>query len=506
MTIICVLWFPEKLYSQLGQMMALRTNVKMVASEAEALALSESQADWRVIVSGMQSGAPSEERLSAVERLHAAGMPVAVLTASSRHHATWLASGASICIPMQQAAIQLPIWLDRFQHGLREPIGALRDAANSGLLWEVADSKILVDHQRDLILELAGSEGLGPVISQIQSLVGRSAPVCLVGERGVGKSLIARWIHQHSPWSPYPFMGSSVEYLDPELSETAIFGGVVSGDRETGSQSHLMGWLDFIEGGTLYVESCQLLKPRLQERLADWLASQEALRAAGGNPGHLIFGLREQLGVFPWESIDSELLPWMAPEKAIRIPPLREFSTQIPTIARTVLSWLAARRNKPVPRLTNAAKSMLMQFPWPGNLAQLQDVLEATLEHCDHQIEEVHLSLWLDLEDQDSAELPPLEQSDSGVEEQGEVEGSVSRYRLDRPLAGDLAIPGPRFFEDPVQREEFQRLHDALTRCKGNRSQTAKEMGISRVTLYKKLRQYGVVPSDYGPPSREKRC
>jgi DNA-binding NtrC family response regulator len=505
MTIIYALWFPEELFSQLRQMMALRTNVTMVASESEALALSEAQEDRLVIVSGMQPGAPSEERLVAVGRLHSSCVPVAVLTASHSHHATWLASGASICIPMQQAVIQLPIWLDRFQHGLRDPIGASQKST-SNALWEVADPGFLVDQERDLMQELAGSEGLGPFVSQIQSLVGRSGPVCLVGERGVGKSLIARWIHQQSPWSIYPFMGSSVEYLDPERSEKAIFGGIVDGDGGADQQRYLMGWLDFVQGGTLYMESCQLLAPQLQKRLADWLERRNSLRMDGSHGGHLVFGLREQSGAFPWESIDSKLLSWMVPKKTIRIPPLRDFAPKIPTIARTVLSWLAARRNKPVPRLTKAAKRLLMQYPWPGNLAQLQEVLEATLDHCDHQIEEVHLSLWLDLDDEDLDKPQNLDESPRWVEEPSAGEGPAGRYRLDDPPSGDSAIPTPRFLSDPVKREEFQRIHDALTRCKGNRSRAAKELGISRVTLYKKLRFYGLVSSDEGPEAGEKLC
>ena len=505
MTLVYALWFPEELFSQLRQMMALRTNVTLVACESEALALSQSQEDRVVILSGMQPGAPSEERLSAVGRLHASRVPVAVLTASHSHHATWLASGASTCIPMPQAVIQLPIWLDRFQHGSKEPYGALKDSTSSGL-WETADPGFLGDHKRDLMQELAGTKGLGPIVSQIQGLAGQSAPVCLVGERGVGKSLIARWIHQQSPWSIYPFMGSSVEHLDPERSERAIFGGIVDGATAADQQRYLMGWLDFIEGGTLYMESCPLLAPSLQKRLACWLERQKALHADGGNPGHLVFGLREQSGAFPWESIESELRDWMVPKATVRIPPLRELAPQIPTIARTVLSWLAVRQNKPVPRLTKAAKSLLMQYPWPGNLAQLQEVLEVTLLNCDHQIEDVHLSLWLDLEDEESGEPQKLDRSHSWVEESEAGVGAAGRYRLDVPPSDGSAVPSPRFLADPAKREEFQRIHDALSRSKGNRSRAAKELGISRVTLYKKLRYYGMLPSDEGPEAGERHC
>ncbi len=147
-----------------------------------------------------------------------------------------------------------------------------------------------------------------------------------------------------------------------------------------------------------------------------------------------------------------------------------------------------------------------MQYPWPGNLAQLQEVLEATLDHCDHQIEEVHLSLWLDLDDEDLDKPQNLDESPRWVEEPSAGEGPAGRYRLDDPPSGDSAIPTPRFLSDPVKREEFQRIHDALTRCKGNRSRAAKELGISRVTLYKKLRLYGIAPTEEGPERGERPC
>ena len=147
-----------------------------------------------------------------------------------------------------------------------------------------------------------------------------------------------------------------------------------------------------------------------------------------------------------------------------------------------------------------------MQYPWPGNLAQLQSVLEATLDHCDHQIEEVHLSLWLDLDDQDPDNPQNLDEAARGVEEPSAGEGAAARYRLDDPPSGSSAIPSPRFLADPVKREEFQRIHDALTRCKGNRSRAAKELGISRVTLYKKLRYYGILSSEEGPEAGERPC
>jgi DNA-binding NtrC family response regulator len=254
------------------------------------------------------------------------------------------------------------------------------------------------------------------------------------------------------------------------------------------------------------MESCHLLTPSLQKRLSGWLARQKAQDKEGVNPGHLVFGLREQVGAFPWDSIDSELRAWIVAERTVRIPPLREIAPQIPKIARIVLSWLAVRRRKPVPRLTKSAKNLMMQYPWPGNLAQMQEVLEATLAHCDHQIEEVHLSLWLDWDGEDSVNLQNSVASIAS-EEVPEVGGTEEgRYRLDGPPSVGSTIPPPRFLEDPAKREESQRIVDVLTRCKGNRSRAAKELGISRVTLYKKLRYYGLVSGEEGPEASEGRC
>jgi transcriptional regulator of acetoin/glycerol metabolism len=136
----------------------------------------------------------------------------------------------------------------------------------------------------------------------------------------------------------------------------------------------------------------------------------------------------------------------------------------------------------------------------------MQEVLEATLAHCDHQIEEVHLSLWLDWDGEDSVNLQNSVASIAS-EEVPEVGGTEEgRYRLDGPPSVGSTIPPPRFLEDPAKREESQRIVDVLTRCKGNRSRAAKELGISRVTLYKKLRYYGLVSGEEGPEASEGRC
>lgn len=286
------------------------------------------------------------------------------------------------------------------------------------------------------------------------------APVLLTGETGTGKGLVARAIHRASRRAARPFVAVNCAGVPDGLFETEFFGhrkGAFTGALETHR-----GLFEQAHTGVLFLDEVGELAPALQAKLLTALEEREVRRVGEEQP------LRVDVRVIAATGLDLERA--MAEGRFRRdlyhrvavlrctLPPLRDRREDIPILTAHFLEAFARRQGCALPRLTDAARRLLLTHPWPGNVRELAHALEAAALLSDHGvIDAEHLEASL-------APVPP-------------APSSTGRARYS-------------FFGSRGQ--ERERILEALLRCRGNKSRAARELGMARNTLRAKIAEYGL--------------
>jgi DNA-binding NtrC family response regulator len=293
---------------------------------------------------------------------------------------------------------------------------------------------------------------------QVQHAASSSSPVLLVGELGSGREAYARYLHSLSPRSTKPFSMVVAASLSGDPA-AALFGRERDGRVE-------MGAFDQAAGGTLYLNGLEDLS----------VDAQRALTGAIEQNGYTRVGGRELLPLnVRWISSAQEGFELRgSPEPfrrdllahlnviTLRVPPLREYAEDVPDLLRFYVDRLVDDQHLPLRRFSVAAQNRLRNYPWPGNVGELKNLVQRVL-----------------------------------------ILGAGEEIRLEeieRELAVKLAVDEPLVKQDllalPLReaREQFERayLQQQLLLCNGKVGQLAKRVGMERTHLYRKLRALGV--------------
>jgi len=293
---------------------------------------------------------------------------------------------------------------------------------------------------------------------QIQQSAPSSSPVLLVGELGSGREAYARYLHSLSARSTKPFYLVVCASLSGDPA-TALFGSERDGKVEPGA-------LDLAAGGTLYLSGLEDLDADAQRVLLGAI-EQNAYTRVGG---------RERIPInVRWVSSAQEGFEQRAtPEPfrrnllahlnviTLRVPPLREYAEDVPDLLRFYVDRLVDDQHLPLRRFSVAAQNRLRNYPWPGNVGELKNLVQRVL-----------------------------------------ILGAGEEIRLEeieRELAVKMSNDEPLVKQDllalPLReaREQFERayLQQQLLLCNGKVGQLAKRVGMERTHLYRKLRALGV--------------
>jgi DNA-binding NtrC family response regulator len=316
---------------------------------------------------------------------------------------------------------------------------------------------------------LSGSRGQTPLIgespairqlcSEIETVAQARSTVLILGESGTGKTLTARAIHEQSPRRNAPFVEVDCGCLSESLLESELFGHVAG--SFTGAHQNRAGKFLIADGGTIFLDEIGTASPNLQLRLLrvlqdrsfDPLGSSKTCRvdvrvilATNGNLADLV-----RRGSF------REDLYYRINVITLRQPALRERLSDIPALVAFHLHRICQEIGRPTPALSTEASLRLQQHAWPGNVRELVNVLERA----------VVLSRGPVLLESD---LPPeLRQGDA--EPPPPLPGGLRR---------ELLVP------------ERQLIEQALRKHAWKRQAAARELGIDRTTLYKKMRKFGI--------------
>jgi DNA-binding NtrC family response regulator len=307
--------------------------------------------------------------------------------------------------------------------------------------------------RRDGVPDLiATSAAMRPVLQLMERVAPSDANVLITGEHGTGKEVIAQWLHAASPRAGRPIVAVNLGGLSEGLFESEMFGHVKG--AFTDARSDRIGRFELAEGGTLLMDEIGTLQPRQQAKLLRVLETGEVERVGASRARRvdvrILSATNADLGAEVAAGRFREDLLFRLNTIEIRLPPLRERSEDIQSLAEHFLRRYAARYRKPLGGFEPEALAALQSHPWPGNVREL-----------DHTLERAVLM----------------------------AQGSLLR-------AGDLGLRGsgaPVRLEDlPLEDVERVLIRKALERHEGNVSAAAKALGLSRSALYRRLQHHGL--------------
>ncbi len=319
-------------------------------------------------------------------------------------------------------------------------------------------------------------DGFPPELATLRDQVLRVAPqdttILLTGETGTGKTRLARLIHEMSPRSNEPFLIVDCGALSPSLIESEMFGHVKG--AFTGADRERLGKFAAAGRGTLVLDEINSLPLALQSKLLR-VVEDRVFEPVGSNRG---LPLHARIIAVSNALLEHEIragrfradLFFRLDVVGFYMPTLQSRRCSIMPLCRRFLSEFAARNRPDVQRIDPEALWALQEYNWPGNIRELRNVIERAIALCPGP--EIQL-----------ADLPEA-------------------IRLKTPsAAGSMVLQQqviPKDFASMTLAEskeltEIQRIKEVLTKHRNNRLRAARELGISRMGLYKKLHKYGLI-------------
>jgi two-component system response regulator AtoC len=312
--------------------------------------------------------------------------------------------------------------------------------------------------------------GGSPVMRELDALVSRAASgtatVLVRGETGTGKELVARAIHERSSRSAKPFVKLNCAALPDALFESELFG--YEKGAFTGAAQRKPGRVELAAGGTLFLDEIGDVPLAAQVKLLRVLQEREIERVGGTETiavdVRFVAATHQKLEALVARGDFREDLFYRLNVIPLEVPPLRERREDIPALVAHFARTTARSNGRETASFAPDAVELLAQQPWPGNVRQLENMIERLVVLSD---------------------APSI--SRAAVER--EVERESARERSAR---GPTAAGTPSPLDAQRREAEREAIVDALTRSGNNRSLAARLLGVSRRTLYNKLEELGV--------------
>lgn len=314
-----------------------------------------------------------------------------------------------------------------------------------------------IDTQKLFPNLIATSTVMQPVLESVALVAPTEATVLISGESGTGKDMIARAIHQQSTRSTGPYIPVNCAALPESLLESDLFGH--ERGAFTGAVERHQGRFERADKGTLFLDEVTQLTPAMQAKLLRVLQDQTFERVGGTKPlrvdVRVIAATNADLPALIQQGEFREDLYFRLNVFPLHLPPLRERKEDIPLLAEHFLRQFQTKHQRSVKGLSPKALDCLIRYAWPGNVRELKNTIERAL-------------ILARGEYITPSELPPPLQ-----------------LVTEEPLASSALRPGMSIRE--VERELICKT---LQETGGNRTLAAELLGITRATLYNKLKEY----------------
>lgn len=317
-----------------------------------------------------------------------------------------------------------------------------------------------VDTESDLHGIVGSSAKIQDVLRMISRLKDTRTPVLISGESGTGKELVARAIHFRGSFANRPFVAVDCGSLVPTLIESELFG--YEKGAFTGALRSKTGLFQSANGGTIFLDEIGELPLELQAKLLRVLQEKE-VRPVGSNQKvkvdvRVVAATNRDLETEYRNGTFRKDLYFRLNVVTVHLPSLRERRSDIPMLAHWFLDRHAPDSSMQV---TNAAMKSLLQYDWPGNVRELENCVERAVALGDRKTIDV-------------GDLPPAiaSASPSSESSMSAITGAVSSTDL-----------------EDIERATIERVFEQV---KGDKALAGKMLGISRATLYRKLKRYNI--------------
>ena len=334
-------------------------------------------------------------------------------------------------------------------------VASLRNAYN--LARSQREVKQLKEIKRELTAEQPMFWGSSPAMARIREIVKKvaatDANILITGENGTGKEMLAREIHNRSRRSGELMVSVDMGAVPETLFESELFGHVKG--AFTDARADRAGKFEVADRGTLFLDEIGNLPPHLQSKLLTAIQSGQIVRVGSNTPRKVDIRLisatnRDLFGMVAGGSFREDLL-YRINTIHIDLPPLRQRREDILPLSRKFLERYAAKYQKPIEGFDAAAERELAEHAWPGNIRELQHAVEKAVILCDG--------------------------------------GPITPAAL---LLRPAAAPAPESEDTTLEQMERTMIAQAMVRHGGNLSAVAQQLGITRQTLYNKIKRYGL--------------
>ncbi|MEZ5558250.1 MAG: sigma-54 dependent transcriptional regulator [Pseudomonadales bacterium] len=324
---------------------------------------------------------------------------------------------------------------------------------------------------------------------QIDRLARSQAPIYISGESGTGKEVAARLIHEQGPRADAPFVPVNCGAIPGELMESEFFGHVKG--SFTGAVADKQGLFQAANGGTLFLDEVADLPLSMQVKLLRAI-QEKAVRAVGAQQEQnidvrILCATHKDLAAEVAAGRFRQDLYFRLNVIELHMPGLRERPEDIPELARQILARLARDYGSDLPEISPAAMTTLQRHPFPGNVRELENVLERAFTLCDGERIEAN-----DLQLHASGPVPtPDEATIDGdieptpAERRAEVFGSAA----DPANAVPVTLPHGETLESYLERIERNLITEALEATRWNKTAAAKRLGITFRALRYRLKK-----------------
>jgi two-component system, NtrC family, response regulator HydG len=304
---------------------------------------------------------------------------------------------------------------------------------------------------------IGASVHMQQVFGLIENAAQSDAPVIILGESGTGKELAARAIHQLGERRGRPYVKVNCAALTESLLESEVFGHVKG--AFTGAYKSRAGRFESAQGGDIFLDEIGDLPLTTQVKLLRVL-EEKVVERVGDNKAipvdvRIISATNKNLSALVETGVLREDLYFRINVIPINMPPLRERVEDIPLLAGSFFRKLCIKSGKKIEGISNLAMEILMKYPWPGNVRELKSAFEYAFVTCQDSLIQPH-------------HLPP------------------------DILNGNRAMRDVKTAVPDKQEIRKRQLIDALARAKGNQSMAAEILGVSRVTVWNRMKRLGL--------------
>ena len=313
---------------------------------------------------------------------------------------------------------------------------------------------------------IGNSAPMHDVFDVIRQVAPSRATVLIQGESGTGKELVAHAIHNLSGRPKQKFVAVHCAALSPQLLESELFGH--ERGAFTGATERRIGRFEQASGGTLFLDEIGEIDANLQVKVLRVLGEERSFERVGGNlpikvDVRLVTATNKNLQKMVEEGTFREDLFYRLNVVPITLPPLRERKEDIPLLVANFLKQFAKENEKPERELTSEATEAILAYDWPGNVRQLR----TTIEHGVVMATGAKIGL---------RDFPMV----------------LRQVRSKTP--GNMILPASGTYLN-LHESEHRLIMRALEESKGNRTQAAQRLGISRRTLHRRLQELKITSS-----------